>query len=55
MSEFHGPKCQEMCFPVFSFQKFSGGACPRTPLETKAHHMGPLDPQPSTFQQTLAT
>ena len=33
MSEFHGPKCQEMHFPAFSFQNFSGGACPRTPLK----------------------
>ena len=29
MSEFHGPKCQEMRFPAF--QKFSRGACPRNP------------------------
>ena len=21
MSEFHGPKCQEMCFPAFQFSK----------------------------------
>ena len=31
MSEFHGPKCREMHFPAFSFQKFYGGACPDPP------------------------
>lgn len=31
MSEFQGPKCQEMHFPAFSFPKFSRGACPHPP------------------------
>jgi hypothetical protein len=26
-------RMQEMAFPGFKFQKFSGGACPLTPLE----------------------
>ena len=25
-------RMQEMAFPGFKFQKFSGGGCPRTPL-----------------------
>ena len=55
MSKFQDPKCQEMRFPPFNFQKFSVEACPRTPLEMKAHHMGPPEPQPSTFLKTLPT
>ena len=56
MSEFQDPKCQEMCFPAFYFQKFSGDAWPRTPLETmKAHWMGPPDLQPPNFPKPLAT
>ena len=56
MSEFQGPKCQEMCFPAFDFQKCSGEACPLTPLETmKAPWMGAPDRQPPNFPKPLAT
>ena len=54
MSEFHGPKYQEMHFPAFSFQNFSRGACPQKQW-AKPHCMGPPDPQPVTFKKALAT
>ena len=31
MSKFQGPKCQEMRFPAFDFQKFSQGSMPPDP------------------------
>ena len=31
MSKFQGPKCQEMRFPAFDFQKFSQGSTPPDP------------------------
>ena len=54
MSEFHGPKYQEMRFPAFSFQNFSGGAYPLKQW-AKHYRMGSLDPQPVTFKKALAT
>lgn len=48
------PKCQEYVFQP-SIQKQNPGSAPQ-PLETMgllAPHMGPLDPQSSSFQKTL--
>ena len=51
------PKMPGNAFSSVRFSNILRGSLPDSPRNDglKAHHIGPLDPQPSTFQKTPAT